>query len=222
MSLSTLRFMMEKMHTAHAKLSWLARLSTAIFLAIVCLYSSSAVAQPKQAMERFLFATAHCFEQSGAPYSIPATTFDPIVYSMSVSDQDATQLIEVEVPPCEEDDLEAKSCQEPMASDKTRVIPAAEHSTWWSATAQPKPPQRQDGPSCMSADGASCESSPPLPTLLEIKGSVASGYLSTLVRAHTMWRRSGKLRVYHAPVVATRTLGPATLALHPPTPPPRA
>lgn len=213
---------MENMHTTSPKLSWLARLSTAIFLAIVCLYSSSAVAQPKQAMERFLFATAHCFEQSGAPYSIPATTFDPIVYSMSVGDQDATQIIEVEVPPCEEDAPEAKSCQEPMATLKGRVIPAADHTAWWSTTAQPKPPARQDGPSCMSAGGASCESSPPLPTLLEIKGSVASGYVSTLGRAHTTWRRSGKLRTARARVQATRTLGPSTLELLPPTPPPRA
>lgn len=211
----------------------LKRLSAAWFFAFVCLFSGSAMAQPEQAMQRFLFATAHCFDQleQGA-YSIPATTFDPVIYTMSVSDEDATEIVKVEVPPCQ-DELAAllKSCSDqPAQAQEARAIPAAEHSTWRQQLAEPTRqlrvqlprPQRQDGPSCMSSDGASCESSPAPTAPIEIKASAASAHLGEALLGLGGLKRARKLYMERAQVLAPYTKTPAHLDLFPPTPPPRA
>ena len=202
-----------------------ARLSAVVFMAIVCFLPEQALAAPERAMQRFLFATAHCLDHTMAPYSIPATTFDPVIYTMSVGEQDATPVIPIkpeDIAPCDQAQDAATVCAadaaiEPSAEGVKLLVAA--HSVWWTRQA-PEPPA--EGPSCSAYSGERCESSPPMRAPLEVKAPAPSAPMPKAALSLASQARSARIAGRSPRVLATLHKRAATRWIFPPTPPPRA
>lgn len=233
-------------------LTYLTKLHVVVFGVIVCcffsgtLFSSTALAsspqdnkdhlyqtanhQHNQSQQFFLFARSKCLTEDGAPYSIAATTFDPVIYNMSISDEDETLdfAISLDDAPtgCKQEAVKVSvintsSCSALTSQVKHIDAHTTEQGVFIPASIELELPAEPSN-SCSSSQGPDrCEDHPPLPTLTVVKISQASAWYKLMPQRHPAWQMVGKVRRTAPKVQTTLSKGPANHRGHPSTPPPQ-
>lgn len=213
--------------------SYLARLSAFIFGVIVCCFSGQALAAGPQQSQVFLFAQAKCLDDIGAPYSIPATTFNPDIYHMSVSESDETKdptITQSQKTGCDGDALVVSffTSNDDTCSTSPAITSVMAHKVDDMGSFIPAsieldlPAEPGESSSCMSSGSPDkCEDHPPLPTLTVIKLSHASALNTTIPRLRGKWLRTSKIRMDQMIIEKDLIKGPATRYIFPDTPPPQ-
>lgn len=204
----------------------LGRVHAFLFVVFIGCFATDAAAEVPST---FLFAQGSCLDDLNAPYSTPATTFNPVIYTMSVSQDMETR--PEHVAPSEGDHDAGCDEETPFVVESECGLSSGEEAAneddsfdgfVLASTLTPSTPDPAPTKSCMASGSKDrCESEPPLPQLTVIDVSTTSGWVDALTRAHAR-PLVMRVRGHSSRVLAPLVKQPAARTIAPLAPPPRA
>lgn len=216
----------EFMHNAHHITKTLGRIHAFLFLVFIGCFATDAAAESRST---FLFAQGSCLDDLSAPYSTPATTFNPVIFTMSISQEMETRPEDTHASKgaqdegCDKDEVFAVENECLVSSNEKHGDAEDAFDGFVLASTVVPPAEPTPSRSCFSSGSKDrCESEPPLPILTVIDISTASGWVDAFPKRSASRELVMRVRGHSARVLTTLKKQPASLAIEPHAPPPRA
>lgn len=215
------------MHNTSHITRTLGRIHAFLFMVFIGCFATDAAADVQPT---FLFAQGSCLDDLNAPYSTPATTFNPVIYTMSVSQDMETRPEDTHVAErdegCDKNEREALVDENECAvgfGDKPDHADDGFDGFVMASTLAPAPREPAPSRSCMSSDSSNrCDSEPPLPTTTVIDISTAAGWVDAFANIPASRTLVMRVRGHSSRVLTSLTKRPASRVIEPHAPPPRA